>query len=216
MTKDQRLKWLIKPGLFIACLLPLAWMIWLAINHQLGSNPIEALSRRTGDWTLRFLLITLAVTPLRHLTGWNTLVRLRRMLGLYAFFYATLHFINYIGLDQGFDINEIVKDVIKHKYVTVGFAAFVLLIPLAITSTNAMMRRLGGRRWQRLHKMVYVIGVLGVLHYLWLVKADLSEPLLYGAILAVLLGYRVWYHRQQSARVTPPSRSSQLPLRPTA
>lgn len=190
----QRTRWLrrlSKPLVFIACLLPLAWLIWRFWNDQLGTNPVETLSHRTGDWSLRFLLLTLAVTPLRRLTGWNGAQRFRRMLGLFAFFYATLHFLVYLVFDQFFDLSAILADIGKRPYITVGFAAFVLLIPLAVTSTNRMIKRLG-RNWQRLHRAVYLIAVLGVLHYLWLVKADLREPLLYAAILGALLGYRLW------------------------
>ncbi len=180
----------VKVLVFVSALLPACYLTWAALNNHLGANPIEALSRRTGDWTLRFLLITLAVTPLRRLFGWTGLLRLRRMLGLYTFFYACLHFLVYLVLDQFFDWQEILLDVAKHPYVTVGFAAFLLLIPLAATSTQAMMRRLG-RRWQRLHRLVYVIAVLGVIHYWWLVKADIREPLAYGLGLALLLFVRL-------------------------
>ncbi len=183
---------IIKPALFCAALVPLAWLGWDALHDDLGANPIQEISHRTGDWTLRFLLLTLAITPLRRLTGWRTLIRLRRMLGLYAFFYACLHFLTYIGLDQFFDLATIAVDVAKHPYVLVGFTCFLLLIPLAATSTDGMMRRLGGRRWQRLHRLVYVIAVGGVVHFLWLVKSDLRQPLLYGVVLALLLGYRLY------------------------
>ncbi len=207
MTQTEWLQRVIKPAIFLICLIPLALLAWDALNNHLGANPIEKIIRRTGDWTLRFLLITLAITPARRLFGWNWLMRLRRMLGLFAFFYACLHFIIYIGIDQSFDVNEIIKDVIKHKYVTVGFASFLLLIPLAATSTNAMMKRLGGKRWQQLHKSVYAIAIGGVIHYLWLVKADLREPLIYATILAVLLGYRLWV-KQRQALPPDPVRSS--------
>lgn len=183
---------IIKPLLFCAALVPLAWLGWDALHDDLGANPIQEISHRTGDWTLRFLLLTLAITPLRRLTGWRTLLRLRRMLGLYAFFYACLHFLTYVGLDQFFDLETIVADVAKHPYVLVGFTCFLLLIPLAATSTDGMMRRLGGRRWQRLHRLVYFIAVGGVVHFLWLVKSDLRQPLLYAAVLALLLGYRLY------------------------
>ncbi|MCC6136933.1 MAG: protein-methionine-sulfoxide reductase heme-binding subunit MsrQ [Candidatus Contendobacter sp.] len=180
-----------KPLIFIGCLLPLAWLCWLAWQGQLGANPVETLSHRTGDWSLRFLLLTLAITPARRLTGWNRLQQFRRMLGLFAFFYVSLHLAVYLIFDQFFDWSAIAADVVKRPYLTVGFAAFLLLIPLAITSTRGMMKRLG-KNWQRLHRLVYLIAVLGVLHYAWLVKADLSEPLLYGGVLAMLLGYRRW------------------------
>lgn len=191
----QQTRWLQhigKPLVFSASLLPLAWLFWLGWSDQLGANPVETLSHRTGDWSLRFLLLTLAVTPLRRLTGWNGLQRFRRMLGLFAFFHVCLHFGVYLIFDQFFDLSAIIADVAKRPYITVGFAAFVLLIPLAATSTNRMIKRLG-RNWQRLHRLVYLIAILGVLHYLWLVKADLREPLMYAGILAVLLGYRLWW-----------------------
>lgn len=190
-----------KPLVFAASLLPLAWVVWLGWQDQLGANPVETLSHHTGDWSLRFLLLTLAVTPLRRLAGWNRLQQFRRMLGLFAFFYVCLHFGVYLIFDQFFDLASIVEDVAKRPYITVGFTAWLLLIPLAVTSTNGMIKRLG-RHWRRLHQLVYPIGALGVLHYLWLVKADLAEPLLYGGVLVVLLGYRLWWRRTHSATVT--------------
>ena len=178
--------------LFVLALVPLAFLIQKGLNSDLGANPIETINRFTGDWVLRFLLVTLAVTPLRRLFGWNALLRYRRMLGLFAFFYVCLHFLSYAWLDQYFAIADIIKDVAKRPYITVGFACFLMLIPLAATSTNAMIRRLGARRWQALHRLVYLVGVGGIVHFLWLVKSDLREPLIYGAILAVLLGFRLW------------------------
>lgn len=186
----------IKVVLFFVCLIPLANLIWLGIFTQLGTNPIEKITHSTGEWTLIFLMITLSITPIRQLSGLSWLIKLRRMIGLYAFFYASLHFITYIWLDQFFDVYAMFKDVIKRPFITVGFAAFILLIPLAITSTNAMLKKLGGKRWQKLHRLVYVIAILGVVHYWWLVKKDISEPLIYAVILAILLGYRVWAWRQ--------------------
>jgi sulfoxide reductase heme-binding subunit YedZ len=182
----------LKMGVFAACLLPLAIVSWQAFTHNLGANPIDEITDRTGTWTLRFLLITLAVTPVRRLTGWNRLIQLRRMLGLFAFFYAGLHFMTYLWLDQFFAWEHIVGDVMQRPFITVGFASFVLLIPLAVTSTRAMIRRLGGKWWQRLHRLVYVIAVGGVIHYLWLVKADIQLPLIYGGVLALLMAYRLW------------------------
>jgi len=179
-----------KALLFLACLIPLGRLIWLAFRDGLGANPIEFITRSTGTWTLVFLLITLSVTPLRHLTGRNALIRYRRMLGLFAFFYACLHFTTYIWLDQFFEWPAIVKDVIKRPFITMGFAAFVLLIPLAATSTQAMQRRLK-RRWQQLHRLVYLIATCGVLHYWWLVKKDVTEPAWYALALALLLGFRL-------------------------
>jgi len=180
----------LKAVLFVACLIPLLRLGWLAMHHGLGANPIEYITRSTGWWILSFLMLTLLVTPLRRLTGWNWLLRLRRMLGLYAFFYVCLHFSIYIWLDQFFDWQGIVKDIAKRPFITIGFAGFVLLIPLAITSTNAMVRRLGSKRWQALHRLVYVIAILGVIHFWWLEKKDVTEPLIFAGILAVLLGIR--------------------------
>mgnify|MGYP001766407452 CR=1 FL=1 len=188
-----------KPLIFMSCLLPLAWLCGLAWQGQLGANPVETLSHRTGDWSLRLLLLTLAITPARRLTGWNRLQQFRRMLGLFAFFYVSLHLAVYLIFDQFFDWPAIVADVVKRPYLTVGFAAFLLLLPLAITSTHAMMKQLG-RNWQRLPRLVYLIAVLRVLHYAWLVKADLTEPLLYGGVLAMLLGYRVWWQWWRGVR----------------
>ncbi|MCB1825757.1 MAG: protein-methionine-sulfoxide reductase heme-binding subunit MsrQ [Candidatus Competibacteraceae bacterium] len=193
-----------KPLVFCVSLLPLAWLCWLAWQDRLGTNPVETLSHRTGDWSLRFLLLTLAVTPLRRLSGWNWLLKFRRMLGLFAFFYVCLHFGVYLIFDQFFDLPAILEDIAKRPYITVGFAGFLLLIPLAATSTNGMIKRLG-RNWRRLHRLVYLIGVLGVVHYWWLVKADISEPLLYAGLLTALLGYRAWWwntHSPTAARST--------------
>ncbi len=179
------------PVVLAAALVPLGWLLWGTLTHGLGANPIETITRTTGDWTLRFLLITLAVTPVRRLTGWHAAIRLRRMLGLYAFFYACLHFSTYLVLDQFFSLEDIMEDIVDRPFITVGFSAFVLLLPLALTSTDAMLRRLGGKRWRRLHRAAYVVAMLGVLHYLWLVKADLSTPLIYLGVLVVLLALRL-------------------------
>ena len=191
----------LKNGLFLLCLVPLASLVYRLFSDALGANPIEALTRGLGDWTLRFLLITLAVTPLRRISGLNWLLKLRRMLGLYAFFYALLHFASYVWLDQFFDWNAIWKDIIKRPFITVGFASLLLLFPLAATSTNAMIKRLGGRRWQMLHRAVYAIGMFAVLHYWWMVKKDITQPAIYAAILTLLLGARVyWMLRRAGAR----------------
>lgn len=180
----------IKGLLFLICLLPLAQLLWHALlGHAV--NPIEDLTRGLGTWTLRFLLLTLCVSPLRALGAPGWLLRLRRMLGLYAFFYACLHLLTYLWLDQFFDWAAIVRDIVKRPFITVGMLAFVLLLPLAITSSDGWIRRLK-RNWGKLHRLVYVIAPLGVLHYLWLVKRDLQSPLIYAAILAVLLLWRVW------------------------
>lgn len=207
MISETRLRTL-KALVFVACLVPLALMVWDGFRDQLGTNPIEEITHRTGDWTLRLLLLTLTVTPARRLLARPELLRLRRMLGLFTFFYASLHFMTYFWLDQFFDFSAIAKDVIKRPFITIGFTAFVLLIPLAVTSTNRMMRRLG-RRWQQLHRLVYAIAIAGVLHYWWLVKADVRTPLIYAALLAVLLGYRVWFARAKTARA--PAATRRIP-----
>ncbi len=180
-----------KPFVFLTCLLPLARLGWKAYMGLLGANPIEVITHSTGDWTLIFLLITLAVTPLRKLTGQPWLIRYRRMFGLFAFFYVTLHFLTYIWLDKFFNVHDMLADIAKRKFITVGFTGFVLLIPLALTSTSGWIRHLGGKRWQALHRLIYAAAICGVIHYLWLVKADIRKPLQYGTVLAVLLGYRL-------------------------
>jgi methionine sulfoxide reductase heme-binding subunit len=198
-----------KVAVFVAAWYPLARIVLFGVTGRIGANPIEFITRSTGLWTLVFLCITLAVTPLRKLTGWNTLIRFRRMLGLYAFFYAALHFTTYIWFDKWFDVMAMFKDVGKRPFITVGFAAFVLLIPLAVTSTRGMARRLG-RRWQTLHRLVYVIGTLAILHFWWMKagKHDLAQPKIYAAIMIVLLGWRLgaWllarYNARAGARVT--------------
>ena len=180
-----------KPLLFLLALVPFGWLLYGALANTLGPNPAEHLIRSTGDWVLRFLCLTLAITPLRQWTGWQALARLRRMLGLYAFFYATLHVSTYTGLDQFFDWRAIVDDVTKRKFIFVGFAAFVLLIPLAVTSTNAAVKRMGYVRWKQLHRLAYVAPLLGVIHFTWRVKKDVSEPALYAIVLGTLLLIRV-------------------------
>ena len=183
----------VKTTVFAVAIVPVALLVLRGIEGKLGANPIEDVTHETGIWALRLLLVTLAISPLRDLSGWHSIISLRRMLGLLAFVYATLHFGAYVVLDQFFDIGSIFEDVVKRPYVTVGFGAFILLVPLAVTSTKAMIRRLGGKRWRRLHRLIYVSAVSAVVHYLWLVKADTRSPLIYGTILAVLLGYRVWH-----------------------
>ena len=186
----MRSLWFPKAVVHAAALLPVAWLGWDIWHEALGADPVAEITHRTGDWALRFLLVALAVTPLRRISGWNVLARFRRLLGLYAFFYATLHLSTYVVLDLGGYWAQILEDIVKRPYITVGFLAWLGLLPLALTSTQSMMRRLG-RRWTSLHRIVYAVGVLGVLHYLWLVKSDLREPLLYAAILAVLLLLRL-------------------------
>ncbi len=202
------MKWAIKPTVFLACLTPVCILGWNLFTDNLSANPIDDITDTTGTWTLRFLMITLSITPLRKLTGWNNLIQLRRMLGLFAFFYVCLHFITYIWLDKFFEFEEVWKDIEKRLFITVGFTAFVLLIPLAVTSTKGMIRRLGGKHWNTLHKLIYIAAMCGVIHYLWLVKADIQRPLTYGGVLTFLLGYRLYdYLRKRSKpkRVAPSS-----------
>jgi len=182
---------LTKIAIFLAALVPLARLGWKAVHGGLGANPIEFITHSTGDWTLILVLTTLSITPLRRLTRQYWLIGVRRMVGLFAFFYGTLHFLTFIWLDKFFDVHEMLKDIAKRPFITVGFSAFVLMIPLALTSTTASIRRLGGKNWQRLHRLIYLTGILGVVHYLWLVKADRRKPLEYGAVLVILLLYRV-------------------------
>jgi sulfoxide reductase heme-binding subunit YedZ len=189
MTPDRWVR-IAKPLVFLFCVAPLSVLVAGAIAGDLGANPVETITHTTGDWALRLLLATLTMTPLRRLVGHPWPIRFRRMLGLFAFFYAALHVVTYLWLDQGFDGPAILEDVVKRPYITIGFAAFVLLVPLALTSTRAMVRRLG-RRWQTLHRTVYAVAILAVLHYLWLVKADQLLPLIYAVVLAALLAARV-------------------------
>ena len=197
---------LVKSAAFLFCLIPLGQLVFNYFTDNLTANPIEYITRFTGSYALLILLSSLAVTPLRKLTGWNELIKLRRMLGLFAFFYAALHFATYMVLDLFFDFSAIGKDILKRPYITVGFSALVLMIPLALTSNAAMIRRLG-KRWQQLHYLVYGIAMLGVVHFYWLVKADIRRPVQYGAVLVLLLGYRLvarwaslsrWFQKFQS------------------
>ena len=187
----------LKPIVFVLCALPAAWLAVAGVAGKLGANPIDKITDETGTWTLRLLLATLAITPLRRLTGWNDVVRFRRMLGLFAFFYATLHLATYVVLDQFFDPASIVGDLTKRPFIMAGATGFALMLPLAITSTTGWIRRLGGRRWQQLHRLAYLSAAAGVVHYYWLVKADVSRPLRYAGVLAVLLAARlVWARRR--------------------
>ena len=199
-------KWT-KAALFLICLVPFASLLWRALHSGLGANPVEFVQHATGDWTLRFLVFTLSITPLRKLLNLPDLIRFRRMLGLFAFFYVCLHFLTYIGPDQSFDLGGMWKDVQKRRFITVGFTAFVLLIPLALTSTAGWVRRLGGRRWQMLHRAIYVSAVCGVIHYYWLVKSDVRKPLFYAALVAILLAWRLgnWFSRRKRQPVPSPS-----------
>lgn len=204
----------LKPTLFILGLAPLAYYAIGFFADRLGANPIEALTRGLGTWALNFLLISLAVTPLRKLSGWNLVIRWRRMLGLYCFFYASLHLGAYLWLDQFFDGEAIVRDILKRPFITVGMVAFMLLLPLALSSNTFSLRKLGGKRWQALHRSVYAIGPLAILHYAWMVKADLGKPSIYAALLAVLLGLRLlWFIQPRLARNAPTRKTSPSPSR---
>ena len=187
-----------KIGLSIVSLLPAIALTLGAINYELGANPIEVLTRDTGEWALRFLLITLAVSPLRLSVGWHFLAAVRRMLGLYSFFYAVIHMLLYLWLDQFFDLSDIIEDVIERPFITVGFISFLALIPLALTSNDGMIKRLGTQRWNKLHRLVYYIAIVGVVHFYMLVKKDITEPLVYIALLAVLLGIRLYRYSRRT------------------
>ena len=189
----------VKIPVFILCLVPGLLLAWKGLHQDLGANPVEFITHATGDWTLRFLAITLTVSPLRRLLGLPDLIRFRRMLGLFAFFYGCLHFTTYLWLDKFFDFHEIVKDVWKRPFITMGFLAFISMAPLALTSTAGWIRRLGGRRWQMLHRLIYVSAIAGVIHYYWLVKSDVRKPVLYAAIVGLLLAERVVAARRKSA-----------------
>lgn len=198
---DSRQVGWIKALVFVLALLPFARLAWGTASGSF-TDPLAAITNGSGEWALYFLCITLGVTPLRRLTGWNWLVKLRRMLGLYAFFYALLHFIAFLWFDHVFDVAAMLADVVKRPFILVGFIAFVLLVPLAATSTNAMIRRLGGKRWQWLHRLIYLIAPLAILHFWWMKagKNDFAQPMLFGAVVAALLGLRVWWHlRRRSA-----------------
>jgi len=202
MPSSTTVRRLIKPAVFLVCLVPFLSLLWRAFEiggAGLGTNPIERIQDTLGQWGLRFLLITLAVTPLRDWFNAPWLIQLRRMLGLYAFFYVLMHFLNWLILDQGLYWSGILIDIAKRPFITIGFAALVLLVPLAVTSTNGMMRRLG-KRWKQLHRLIYLIVLLGIWHYYWQVKADVREPLIYLAIAMVLLGWRLWKRRPQTLR----------------
>jgi sulfoxide reductase heme-binding subunit YedZ len=202
-----------KPAVFIACLLPFAWLFYSALTSQLGANPAEALIRATGDWTLRFLCIVLAVTPLRVISSTPALARFRRMLGLFVYFYVLVHLLSYSWFDMGFDVADIVKDIVKRPFILVGFSAFLLLTPLAATSFNAAVRKLGAKRWQMLHKLVYLIAGLGLLHFFWMRsgKNDFAEVFVYAGIIAALLGWRLWqrWGRRQPRPVAKNTAASQ-------
>jgi methionine sulfoxide reductase heme-binding subunit len=193
-------KWA-KVLVFLLSCVPLLGLIWRGFHNDLTANPVEFLQHQTGDWTLRFLIFTLCITPFRKVLNLPELIRFRRMLGLFAFFYVCLHFLTYLGPDQSFNFAGMLKDVVKRPFITVGFAAFLLLIPLAITSTASWVRRLGGKRWQALHRSIYLCAVLGVIHYYWLVKSDVREPLFYGLLVGIVLLWRFteWLAKRRAA-----------------
>ena len=221
MSSNQIIRWVLKPAAFLAGLYPAGWLVWALYTGNLSANPLADLTNETGVWALRFLCITLTLTPLRRLTGWNAAIRFRRMAGLFAFFYGTLHFLTYAIFDRLLGLVDfpdgivsmdsarrlaasIAEDIYKRPFITVGFTALVLMLPLALTSTAGMIRRLGGRNWNLLHRLVYVSAVLGVVHYWWLVKSDISRPIAYGVVVGSLLTFRlVWIrlHKPSAARV---------------
>lgn len=201
LNPGSRQLWWAKQILFVLSLLPLLWLVWLGMHDRLTANPIEFITRATGDWTLYFLCFTLAITPLRRLTGQNSLLRLRRMLGLFTFFYACLHFLTFLWFDHFFDLADMVRDILKRPFIAMGFSAFVLLLPLALTSNDVMVRKLG-RRWMVLHRLIYLIAVLSMLHFWWMRagKNNFDEPLIMGAIVAVLLVLRLIHARRDSSQ----------------
>jgi methionine sulfoxide reductase heme-binding subunit len=192
VTQTQLVRRVLKPVVFAAALAPFVWLVYGIVAGDLGANPVETVTNTTGIWTLRLLVVTIAITPVRWLTGWNPIVRFRRMMGLFAFFYATLHFLTYFILDHSLMLAGVWEDIVKRPYITAGFTAFVLMIPLAVTSTQGWIRRLGGRRWSLLHKLVYVSAALGVLHYWWKVKLDVTDPAIYAGLVTALLAVRLW------------------------
>jgi sulfoxide reductase heme-binding subunit YedZ len=194
----------LKVPVFLLCLGPAFVLTWKGFHASLGANPIDVITRTTGRWTLTFLLITLSVTPVRKLSGLTWLIRYRRMLGLFAFFYGSLHLMTYVWLDKFFDVHEMLHDIAKRRFITAGMTAWFLMLPLALTSTTGWIRRIGGKRWQRLHRLIYFSAAAGVVHFIWLVKADLRRPLMYGAVLAILLAYRLiaWLVSRIRARRT--------------
>jgi methionine sulfoxide reductase heme-binding subunit len=204
---------MVKPVLYVAAVLPLGWLMFALFSGIVMGDQVKFMQHVTGDTVLSCLMLTLAITPLRRLTGWNEIIRVRRLVGLTAFWYACLHLTTYVVFDQDFSLMEITKDIAKHPWVLVGFTGFLCLLPLAITSTNGWIRRLGGKNWNRLHRLVYVAAIAGVLHYLWLVKKDIHYPLVYGTVLTVLLLTRVWYAaaRPRTRRAPVPRKAAPKP-----
>jgi sulfoxide reductase heme-binding subunit YedZ len=213
MTATEWVRRVIKPAVFLACLVPFARLVHGAFWGDLGANPVEAITNTTGIWTLRLLVITVAITPIRWFTTWNPIIRFRRMLGLFAFFYGTLHFMTYFVLDHSLMFDGLWEDVVKRPYITMGFTAFVLMIPLAFTSTQGWIRRLGGHRWNLLHRLVYVSAMLAVIHYWWKVKLDTTFPRYYAVLVGALLAVRVWKSiEKRRAMVRARSSASPLPV----
>lgn len=210
----SRLRRVVKPIVFLAALTPFALLVVNFATGNLSANPLDDITDATGTWTLRFLVLTLAITPLQRVTGWNLLAQLRRMLGLFAFFYVCLHFTTYIWFDKFFEWEEIIEDVTNRPFIAVGLTSFVMLIPLAVTSWNRMIKWMGGKNWKRLHRLVYITAIGGVVHYLWLVKADTNRPLTYGAIVLLLFTYRIWDFLRKRVTRTPPAHVK-IPASPT-
>jgi methionine sulfoxide reductase heme-binding subunit len=213
MTRVAIVTRVVKPVLYLASVLPLAWLFFALFTGRVMGDQVKFMQHVTGDTVLTCLMLTLSITPLRRITGWNEIIRIRRLTGLTAFWYACLHLTTYLVFDQELSVSEILADIKKHPWVLVGFTAFLCLVPLAITSTNGWVRRLGGKRWRRLHRLVYVAAAAGVLHYLWLVKKDATYPLLYGVVLLVLLGSRVWLalEKSRSRRTRAPKEGAAQP-----
>jgi methionine sulfoxide reductase heme-binding subunit len=203
VSQTQLIRRVVKPVVFLAALGPFGWLVYNAFFGDLGVNPVETITNHTGIWTLRFIVLTLALTPLRYVTGFNPLALFRRMLGLFAFFYGSLHFMTYFILDHSLEFSGVWDDVVKRPYITAGFTAFVLMIPLALTSTQGWIRRLGGKRWNLLHRLVYITAMGAVLHYFWKVKLDTTNPLYYAAVVGVLLGARVWQRARKASAKAP-------------
>lgn len=206
MTQTQWIRRVVKPAVFLACLVPFSQLLYGLLWGDLGANPVEAITNGTGIWTLRLIVVTLAITPIRWLTKWNPIINLRRMIGLFAFFYGTLHFMIYFVLDRSLMFDGLWEDIVKRPYITMGFSGFVLMIPLALTSTRGWIRRLGGARWGLLHRLVYATAILAVIHYWWKVKLDTTNPMVYAVIVGALLGVRVWraIQRRQTAHAASP------------
>jgi methionine sulfoxide reductase heme-binding subunit len=211
MTRAAVVNRVVRPALYLGSVLPLAWLLFALFTGLVMGDQVKFMQHVTGDTALTCLMLTLAITPLRRLTGWNEIIRVRRFIGLTAFWYACLHLTTYLVFDQLLSVSEIIKDIKKHPWVLIGFTGFLCLVPLAVTSTNGWIRRLGGRRWQQLHRLVYVAAAAGVLHYLWLVKKDVSAPLSYGAVLVVLLGSRLWLTRDRIAARRVPGKAQAKP-----